>query len=128
MATWSVKPEWKKSIVERQYWSKGNDTFVYETGWRWGEFIVYTDDDNPPVLEPGVDILNCGYESEMVETNDGCWEQYDYDDCGEETQEWLEEYFDEGNTVFDLESDHGWICTDSEMIIDCEMIIEKVEE
>ncbi len=128
MATWSVKPEWKKSIIERQYWSKGDNTFVYETGWRWGEFLVHTDDDTPPVLEPGVDILNCGYESEMIETNDGCWEDYDYDDCDEETQEWLEEYFEDGNSVFDLEEEHGWTSNDCEMIIDCDMIIEKVEE
>jgi hypothetical protein len=127
MATWSVKPEWKKSIIERQYWSKDGNTFVYETGWRWGEFHVETEDDNPPVLEEGVDILNCGYESEMIETSDGWWENYDFDDCDEETEEWVREFLDEGNSVFDLESDHGWYSNDCEMIIDCGMIIEKVE-
>lgn len=127
MAQWSVKPEWKKSIIERNYLTKGDSTVMVETGWRWGEFIVYTDDDNPPDIESGVDMFDCGYESEMVETSDGCWEEYDYDDCSEEDQEWLEEFFDEGNSWLDLE-EHGWIQDECEMIIDCDLIIEKLDD
>ncbi len=56
MATWSVKPEWKKSIIERNYFTKDDNRVMIETGWRWGEFTVYTDDDNPPDIESGVDI------------------------------------------------------------------------
>lgn len=127
MAQWLVKPTWKKSIIERSYMKKGVNTFMVETGWRWGEFIVYTDDDNPPDLKSGVDIYNCDYEAEMVETNDGCWEEHDYDECDDDTQEWLEEFFEDGNSYFDLE-EHGWIFDDSEMIIDCDMIIERLDE
>jgi hypothetical protein len=126
MAVWSVKPEWKKSIIERTYMHKDGQTFMVETGWRWGEFHVYTDDDTPPNLEPGVDIFSCGYDAEMVETTDGCWEEHDMDECDEETAEWLEEFFEEGNSYFDLE-EHGWSFGDSEMIIDCDMIIEMIE-
>ena len=126
MITWSVKPEFKKSIIERNYMRKGDNVVMVETGWRWGEFHVYTEDDNPPSLEPGVDIYNCGYETELVETDDGRWEDHDFDDCDEETQEWLEEFFEEGNSWLDLE-EHGWSQDECEMIIDCEMIIEKVE-
>ena len=125
MAIWSVKPQWKKSIIERQTWVNGGDSFVYETGWRWGEFHVTTEDDNPPVLEAGVDIYNCGYDTELYECNDGCWDDYDYDGCSEETREFLEEFFEE-NSVFDLE-EHGWYCGDTEMIIDCDMDIEMLE-
>ena len=57
MATWKVEPTWKKSIIERQYWIKEGNTIVEETGWRWGSFYVYTDDDNPPEIEPGVGIV-----------------------------------------------------------------------
>lgn len=127
MATWSVKPELKKSIIERQEWTKDGNTLIVETGWRWGEFLVFTEDDNPPDIESGVDIFSCGYESELVETEDGCWESHDTDGCDEETCEWLEEFFEEGNSVFDLE-EHGWYNGDTEMIIDCDLIIEKVEE
>ena len=126
MAEWSVKPTWKKSIIERQEWTKDGQTFIYETGWRWGEFIVYTDDDNPPKIEAGVDMYCCDYETELVETTDGCWDDYDYDDCDEETQQWLENFFEEGNSVFDLE-EHGWYNGDTEMIIDCDLEITRLD-
>lgn len=127
MATWKVTPLWKKSIIEYTHMTKDDNELIIETGWRGGEFLVYTDDDNPPVLEPGVDIMNCGYESEMVETYDGCWEEYHYDDCDDETQAWLEEYFEEGNSYFDLE-EHGWIFSDGEFIIDCDMEITRIND
>jgi hypothetical protein len=126
MATWSVKPTWKKSIIERQEWFKDGQSFVYETGWRWGEFLVYTEDDNPPEIEAGVDIYNCDYDTELVECSDGCWDDYDFDGCDEKTREWLEEFLEE-NSVFDLE-EHGWFNSDTEMIIDCDLEITKVEE
>ena len=125
MAVWSVKPDWKKSIIERNYLVKDGNTVMVETGWRWGEFHVTTDDDNPPNIEAGVDIYNCGYDAELVETNDGCWEEHDFDDCDEETTEWLEEFLEE-NSVFDLE-ERGWSSGDTEMIIDCDLIIERLD-
>ena len=127
MAIWSVEPEWKKSIIERQYLTKGDNTLMIETGWRWGKFEVITEDDNPPELEAGVDMFDCGYECEMIETNDGCWEEHDYDECDDDVQEWLENFFEEGNSWFDLE-EHGWTIGNCEMIIDCDMEITKVEE
>ena len=127
MAFWKVTPDWKKSVIERNYLSKGDNTFMVETGWRWGEFSVETEDDTPPVLEAGVDLYNCDYNVELVETNDGCWEEHDMDECDTETQEWLEEFFEEGNSWLDLE-EHGWIQYTCEMIIDSDMTIEKLEE
>lgn len=126
MATWTLKPSMKKSLIERQYMRKDENVLMVETGWRGGEFTVYTEDDTPPVIEAGTDLYNCDYETEMVETWDGCWEDHDMDECDEETQEWLEEFLEE-NSYFDLE-EHGWIFDDSEMILDCDPIIEKVEE
>lgn len=125
MATWSVKPAWKKSIIERQEMIKDDNVLIVSTGWRWGEFHVTTEDDSPPNLKPGVDMFSCDYESEMIETSDGCWEEHDMDDCDEETQEWLEEFFEE-NSYYDLE-EHGWIFSDCEMFIDCDMIIERLD-
>ena len=126
MAEWSVKPQWKKSVIERNYLTKDGNTIMIETGWRWGEFIVYTDDDNPPDIEAGVDIYDCGYETELVECDDGCWEEQDMDECDEETQQWLEEFFEEGNSWLDLE-EHGWTQGDCEMIIDSDLIIERTD-
>ena len=36
MATWTISPAWKKSIIERNYYTKDDNTVVIETGWRWG--------------------------------------------------------------------------------------------
>jgi DNA-directed RNA polymerase subunit RPC12/RpoP len=127
MATWKVEPTWKKSVIERNYLTKDGNTVMVETGWRWGEFTVYTDDDNPPNIEAGVDIYNCEYETELVETFDGCWEEVEYDDCDDETREWLEEFFDEGNSWLDLE-EHGWTQDECEMIIDCDLEITKIND
>lgn len=127
MATWLVEPTWKKSIVERQYWRKGDNTIVEEIGWRWGSFHVYTDDDTPPNLEAGVDIYSCGYESELIETSDGCWQEQDFDECDDDVREWVEEFLEEGNSVYELE-DLGWTCDETEMLITCDMTIEKVED
>ena len=126
MVVWSVKPIYKKSIIERQTWENGGESFVWETGWRWGEFLVYTEDETPPKLEEGVDIYNCDYETELVETSDGCWEEYDFDNCSDETREKLEEYFDEGGSIFDIEEE-GWYSSETEMIINCDMTIERVD-
>lgn len=127
MATWSVKPLWKKSIIERNYLTKDGNKVMVETGWRWGEFTVETEDDNPPDIDAGVDIYDCDYDAELVETSDGCWEEVDSDECDEETQAWLEEFFDEGNSWLDLE-EHGWSQDECEMIIDCDLIIERLDE
>lgn len=127
MAEWSVKPTWKKSIIERNYLTKDGNRVMIETGWRWGEFTVYTDDDNPPDIEAGVDIYNCDYETELVETTDGCWEEVDTDDCDDETTDWLENFFDEGNSWLDLE-EHGWSQDECEMIIDCDLEITRIDE
>ena len=127
MATWKVEPTWKKSIIERQYMTKDGNTLVVETGWRWGEFTVETEDDSRPDIEAGVDIYNCDYNGELVETTDGCWEEHDFDDCDDETQEWLEEFFEEGNSYYDLE-EHGWVFDECEMIIDCDLKITRINE
>ena len=117
---------WKKSIIERNYLTKDGNTVCVETGWRWGEFLVFTDDDNPPEIEPGVDIFNCGYDTELVETEDGCWDDYDFDECDDEVREQLEAFL-EDNSVFDLEEE-GWYNSETEMIIDCDMTIERVDD
>jgi hypothetical protein len=126
MVVWSVKPIYKKSIIERQTWENGGESFVWGTGWRWGEFLVHTEDETPPKLEEGVDIYNCDYETELVETSDGCWEEYDFDNCSDETRKKLEEYFDEGGSIFDIEEE-GWYSSETEMIINCDMTIERVD-
>jgi hypothetical protein len=128
MAVWSIKPSWKKSIIERQYWSKEGVAgyIMHEIGWRWGEFTCVTEGDTPPELESGVDLFNCDYEVEMVELNDGCWEETEYDLADEEETEKVQLFLEE-NSVYDLEED-GWVMDECEMILDCDPEIEKLED
>lgn len=128
MAKWKVTPTWKKSIVEVQEWIKpGEPGYInHEIGWRWGEFIIETEDDNPPELEEGVDMFDCGYECNDWSTDDGCYEDTEVDVSDELLQEELEEFLEE-NSIYDLE-EKGWVMSDSYMYINCELNIEKVED
>ena len=84
MATWTITPSMKKSLIERSYYHKDDNTIIIETGWRGGKFTCETEDDTPPDITEGTDLYNCDYEVELVETFDGCWEEHDTDECDEE--------------------------------------------
>ena len=126
MATWKVEPTFKKSVIERIYMVKDDNRICVETGWRWGEFTCETEDDEPPVLEEGVDLFDCDYSMEMQYCDDGCWTEYEFvgftEEEEQEMQEWLEE-----NSFFDLEGE-GWVSGDTEMILNCDASIERIDE
>lgn len=126
MALWKIEPSWKKSIVERQYYHKDDNTVMIETGWRWGEFECETEDDNVPEISAGDNLWDCGYDVELLETWDGCWEEINTDDCDEKTREWLEEFLEE-NSYYDLEEEEGWLQGDNEMIIDCDPVFTRLD-
>lgn len=127
MARWRVTPTWKKSLVEVQEWTKVGTDYVitHEIGWRSGEFILETEGDEPPVLEEGVDIFSTEYELSDWSTDDGCWEETDYDISDETEEERMGDFLAE-NSIYDLEGE-GWVMSDCYMYINCEMDIEKVE-
>lgn len=127
MALWKVEPTYKKSCIERQYYNKDDKTICWEIGWRWGEFFIEVEGDETPVLEAGVDIFNCDYELSDWSSDDGCWEDYDYTNMTDEEIEEIQNFLDEGNSGFDLEG-LGWIPTDGEMIIDCDVSVERVSD
>ena len=126
MARWNIQPSYKKSVIERTHFYKEGKSIIIETGWRWGEFICETEDDNPPLIENGTDLFDCGYEVELQECFDGCWEEREFYGFTEEEQSAMEEWLDE-NSAWDLESE-GWDFGDSEMIMGCDPVIERVEE
>ena len=125
MATWKIQPTWKKSLIERSFYDKDGKTIIVETGWRWGEFTCETEDDNPPEIEAGDDLYSCGYDVEMQECTDGCWEEYEFQGFTEDEEEEMREWLDE-NSYLDLEEE-DWIPSDTEMIIDCEPSIERID-
>ena len=126
MATWNIQPSYKKSIVERIHYCKDGKTIIEETGWRWGEFTCYTEDDTPPSIEEGDDLYDCGYDVQMEYCDDGCWTEYEFEGFTEEEEEKMQEWLEE-NSIFDLEGE-GWYSSDTEMLITCEPVIELVSE
>lgn len=116
MAVWKIEPTWKKSIIEYQTMSKGKDTITVEIGWRWGEFMIETDGEDPPDIEEGDDIFE--YDCDDWSTTDGCWEEIHYDKVSKKTKTWLDEFLEE-NSYHDL-IEHDWEYTDCKMIINCE--------
>ena len=126
MATWIIHPSWKKSLIERQYYHKGDNTIVVETGWRWGSFQVETEGESMPLISAGDNLWDCGYDVELIETWDGCWEDVNTDDCDEETIEFVEQFLEE-HSSYELEETEDWRQGDSEMIIDCDPVFERVD-
>ena len=127
MALWKLVPSCKKSLIERMYYKKDGSRLMVEFGWRWGEFTVETEDDKEPLIESGTNLWDCKYNVKMFELTDGCWEDHDYDGCDEEATEWLENFFEEGNSYLDLE-EHGWDQIDAEMVIDCDPEFIKLKD
>jgi hypothetical protein len=125
MATWKIEPTWKKSLIERMYYHKDDKTIIIETGWRWGEFTCETEDDEPPEINAGDDLYSCGYDVEMQECTDGCWEEHEFEGFTEDEEEEMREWLDE-NSWYDLEEE-GWSQGDCEMIMSCDPSIEKIE-
>lgn len=103
MINWKISTLEKKSIVETEYFLKdGDDNGVsHETGWRWGYVIVETPDDID--LRNLIDTQNSNglsvYDMEYAVVDhsfdDGCWEDWDYDDLDSETIEAIEAAYEE---------------------------------
>jgi len=129
MPTWKLTPDWKKSLVEKNYYSKDDKQIVNEVGWRWGEFFIYTEDDTPPKLpESGehFDIFSLPYAVDDWSTDDGCWSENELYGFTDEEEEAMLEWLDE-NSVLDLDGE-GWSNDEFEMWMTCEYTLEKVEE
>ena len=112
MTTWKVSTKYKKSITEKQFWTKDGKTIIYSIGWRWGyaryavKPAVKEDDDEIEIYSIG-DVID-------QEQDDGCWSEWEFpNDMDEEEQERLqeiyEEEYDEGL------NNEGWMCDDSEV-------------
>lgn len=131
MALWKVAPTWKKSIVERATWmDESRKKFIInEIGWRWGEFTIQTEGDDPPIIDEDTDLFAADFEVVDFSTNDGCWEDNDYEgEWTDEEKEAMEERLSGGEiAVYELEEE-GWLNEECELYITCEVEITKVEK
>lgn len=129
MALWKIEPTSKKSIVDRIHWTKGDKTIIHEIGWRWGEFVVKTFEDDPPKIDEYTDLHHADdFELMDFSTDDGCWEELEFDGFINEEEEEFRERLESGDiSTYDLEQE-GWDNTDVELYIQCEVEITKIEE
>ena len=113
MAQWTVSTHYKKSCQEVENWvqSNGDGRITVVNGFRYGEWIVYTTDDNMPEFEfvevPGgdgkkdsINLLDCEVNNiesvELVEMYDGgCWYDVEVQGLDEEAEEEIRDFIDE---------------------------------
>jgi hypothetical protein len=133
MTWWKVCTEEKKNVFEHELWVKDDFVIRRITGFRWGTFLVETEDDNPPVLDqtdgPGadaVDMYNTEYNYELDLLDDGWLEDFVWpDDMEEEERDRLLALWEEDGT-WAWESD-GWSQYDNECWFHGPLAIEKVD-
>jgi len=133
MAIWTVSTYHKKSCQETEHWvqDEGEGSITVRNGFRYGEWTVETDGDNPPEFEftevPGgdgrkdsINMLDCEVNNiesvELVEMFDGgCWYDVIIEGLDEDAEETLQEFIDE-NSIYDLEGreEDSWSQDDSE--------------
>lgn len=137
MATWIIYAKYKKSTVEKEYFTKDGQTIVIENGWRGGRFQIETEGDEPPEIDVvntdnidgGLEIYSFypdGVESvELLETYDGCWFDVEWpEDMPEEERKRLQERFDEDGYYDVLESQEGWMHDETEMWLVGPLVLE----
>lgn len=137
MTTWYVKTTNKKSVEEHQLWVKNGITIRRLTGYRWGEFNIETEDDQPPTFEykqvpcgddnlDSVDMWNCGYESDLVELDDGWYEDVIWpDNLAPFARDNLEVKWE--HKPYSSWEDEGWVLTETEVWFTGPLEIGKVD-
>lgn len=131
METFKITTEYKKNVVEIDFWTKDDITIRRETGWRWGTgYITVQDEDEKENLMSDVDSEEVNvydYEFELDNLDDGCWEDVEYpEDMSEEEQERLNELWDEDS--YSAWEEDGWSVSDSELWFNGPIKLEKVED
>ena len=123
MTTWKITPEWKKSTIEVQTWTKkGVAGYIEHTlCWRFGEFFV--ESETEPDIDDDTDLLPL---TDSWSTEDCCSEETDIDIDDENVQEEIEKFLEE-NSIFDLE-ELGWEMEECTMCIQNGALVEKVSD
>lgn len=139
MARWKVSTNEKKSVEEREIWTHPEKGVIERrTGYRWGSYIVTTEDGDPPQFElvevPGddgaadsVDMNSCGYDTDLIGLEDGCYVDVAWStslNSSERDQlevSWEEEWYDGWETL-------GWTLDDTQVWFWGELEIELLDE
>lgn len=131
MTDWKVVTLFKKNVEEHEIWEKDGVAIRRITGFRWGTFIVTTEDDEEPELQlsdspygPGINMWDCGYESQLEFLDDGWFSDVIWpDDMDETERERLEELWDDD--PYGSWEDDGWVNTETQVWFDGPLEIKK---
>ena len=119
MATWKLSPQHKKSAVERMFFYNDGKTIVVEQGWRWGTFMVESDEqplnNSELANEDGYELgsIDNNESWELCEMTDGCWLDIEAGHgASEEDVAAFEQAWEEDG--YDGVEEQGWSCDDTE--------------
>ena len=124
MTEWKVSTQNKKCVEEHEIWQKDNMIIRRITGFRWGNWLVTTNDDNPPILNqdsgPGGNAVNMyDYFDENVENieldflNDGWYAEVIWpNDMSAEERKRLDNLWEEES--YSSWEDDGWVNYETE--------------
>jgi len=137
MTTFTLRNLYKKSAIETETWvkvaegeTKGKIVTV-ETGWRWAEFELTTDDGEIPDLdlvnEGGVNpyhLMGEGNieEVEFYSADDGVSFEVESDDLTEEELEVLHEEIEE-ESHYDVLERQGYVVEETEIVLHGPLVV-----
>ena len=134
MADWKVSTRDKKSVVEVEIWTNDQGQTVKKiTGFRWGSWIVTTNDDEEPVLErdSNGEIDMYSYYENNVESieldmlDDGWFMDWEFsDDISQEQKDAIIEGYEEDG--YDYLETNGWFNDETLCLVSCDLDIEEL--
>lgn len=136
---WIVRTADKKSVEEHEYWFKDGKEIIRITGFRWGEWVVTTNDDKEPQFEFAVNgdekaiEMNNQFQNNNIENvqlnelDDGWYGDVVWpEDMSQEERDRLEELWEE-DSYSGWEED-GWVQDETECWVFCDLNIKPADQ
>ena len=132
---YKVSTRHKKSVTEIEYFRKDDKTITYSTGWRWGYVVLLVPEGVDLAAEldaennEEIEIDELEYDIFDREMDDGCWDEWDYGDLGDEEIAAIEEAVEEEGYAYGALVDMlGWDAVDSTLVFSGPLDIENLGE
>lgn len=114
----------KKSVIEKNFYTKDDKTFYIEQGYRWGYFVT-EDPIDTEEIRASDELMIYDYDVVDHSFDDGCWIDFNYDDEIDQDERdaienaWEEDWY-EGIEAL------GWVEGDSEVWFLGQLEVEEV--
>jgi len=132
---YKVSTRYKKSITEIEFLEKIDKTITYSTGWRWGYVTLLVPEGVDLAAEldaennDEVNIDELEYDIFDRDLDDGCWDEWDYGDLGDEEIAAIEEAVEEEGYAYGALVDMlGWDAVDGTLVFSGPLDIENMGE